>query len=183
MLNPEPLYSEIERVFVRNDEVAIAKFYQRNFMKTQSYVLKNSGTVEDAKDVYQEAFIVLWRKVTDGQRQIKDESKAAGFLYQVSKNKWLDQLGSSRVRLKTSLTDERVHTEAYEENEAFESRLDEMKYALQKLGTQCKELLSLFYYAKKSMDEIGKELNLSSASARNQKYRCMKQLRELVEKP
>lgn len=182
MLNPESIHSEIERAFVHNDEQAIAKFYNTNFNKVRSYVLKNSGTEQDAKDVYQEAFIVLWRKVTEEIGFIKSESKAAGFLYQVSKNKWLDQLRSSRVKLKTELSENGIYAEPESEEDEYEVRLKEMKNALHKLGSQCKELLTLFYYAQKSMDEIGQNLKMNSASARNQKYRCMKQLRELVMK-
>ncbi len=182
MLNPESIHSDIEQIFVQNDGRSIAKFYQSNFNKTRSYVLKNSGTEADAKDIYQEAFIVLWRKVTEERGFIKSESSAAGFLYQVSKHKWLDQLKSSRLKLKAELLDNQSYKQPQSEEDENEVRLKEMKEGFNKLGAQCRELLTLFYYADKSMDEIGETLQLNSASARNQKYRCMKKLRELVVK-
>jgi len=43
-----------------NDSVALQEFYTRNYYKTEAMVLKNNGTQEQAKDIYQEAFIAVW---------------------------------------------------------------------------------------------------------------------------
>jgi RNA polymerase sigma factor (sigma-70 family) len=51
--------------------------------------------------------------------------------------------------------------------------------ALNRLGDECKTVLQLFYFERKSMDVISKELNITSASVRNKKYRCMEKLRTL----
>ena len=52
--------------------------------------------------------------------------------------------------------------------------------AFKNLGEACKSLLSKFYFEKKSMNVIAKELALDSASTRNKKYRCMQKLREIA---
>lgn len=49
--------------FKANDEVALRIFYKENYCKTKNYVLNNSGTIEHAKDIYQEAFIAVWRNI------------------------------------------------------------------------------------------------------------------------
>ena len=46
-----------------NDRDTLEKIYQENFHKVLSYILKNSGTPQQAKDIYQEAFIAMWRNI------------------------------------------------------------------------------------------------------------------------
>ena len=50
-----------------NDERALHKLYTENFYKTEQYILKNNGTMPQAKDIYQEAFITVWRNIKDGK--------------------------------------------------------------------------------------------------------------------
>ena len=45
---------------------------------------------------------------------------------------------------------------------------------------ECKSLLKLFYFEKKSMEEISELINITDASARNKKYRCMQKLKTIV---
>ena len=52
--------------------------------------------------------------------------------------------------------------------------------AFKKLGKECKELLEVFYFEKKSLREIAAQFNIGEASARNKKYRCIQKLRSLT---
>ena len=61
-----------------------------------------------------------------------------------------------------------------------ENRLQGVMQAFKDLGLPCKDLLTKFYFEKKSMNTIAEELQLDAASTRNKKYRCMQKLRELA---
>jgi DNA-directed RNA polymerase specialized sigma24 family protein len=50
----------------RNDKKAVETIYKENFNLIQTLVINNSGNTEDAKDVFQEAMIVLYQKVKSG---------------------------------------------------------------------------------------------------------------------
>ena len=52
--------------------------------------------------------------------------------------------------------------------------------AFKNLGQPCKQLLSTFYFDKKSLKDIASELKIKEATARNKKYRCMEKLRAVV---
>ncbi len=52
--------------------------------------------------------------------------------------------------------------------------------AFKLLGNPCKQLLTTFYFEKKSLREIADELQIEENTARNKKYRCMEKLREMV---
>jgi DNA-directed RNA polymerase specialized sigma24 family protein len=44
----------------QNDTKAVETIYRTNFNMVQSFVLNNNGTYDDARDIFQEAMIVLY---------------------------------------------------------------------------------------------------------------------------
>ncbi|PVW17357.1 RNA polymerase sigma factor [Marixanthomonas spongiae] len=169
-----------------NNERALQKLYIENFYKTEQYILKNNGTMPQAKDTYQEAFITVWRNIKDGKFVPENETAVQGYLYQIAKYKWLDFLRSSRYKKTTPFEplennkdmaiSETIDTET-------ETKRKQTMLAFEKLGTECKKLLTDFYYNKKSMREIASQFEIEEASARNKKYRCINKLRELTLSP
>ncbi|RFN58856.1 RNA polymerase sigma factor [Marixanthomonas ophiurae] len=169
-----------------NNERALHKLYTENFYKTEQYVLKNNGTMPQAKDIYQEAFIAVWRNIKDGKFVPKNETAVQGYLYQIAKYKWLDYLRSSRFKKTTSLEplENNLEIDISETiNTETEIKHKQTMNAFEKLGAECKKLLTDFYYNKKSMRKIASEFNIEEASARNKKYRCINKLRALTLSP
>ncbi len=54
---------EILNGILRNDNVILQYIYKNFYYKVNLYVKKNSGDNEDANDVFQEAVIVIYRKL------------------------------------------------------------------------------------------------------------------------
>ena len=52
----------IDRI-VQGDERALDFLYTKNYRMMTKLIIKNSGTEEEAKDVFQEALIVFWQKI------------------------------------------------------------------------------------------------------------------------
>lgn len=174
---------EIIAAIKANDSIALKPFYIANYRKTQSLVLSNSGTEEDAKDVYQDAFIVVWNSIKNNTFVPINETAIEGFLYSTSKNKWLDILKSSRFKkMRHSINEAILKNEANEESQddSFELKMKSTMNAFKNLGEPCKALLTTFYFEKKSLKDIAQILNIEEATARNKKYRCMEKLRSLV---
>lgn len=164
-----------------NDEKVLKHYYQNNYPKVEKYVLDNSGTVEEAKDVYQEAFIAVWRNIQLGKFQPQHESSLDGYIYQVAKNKWLDQLRSAK-RLRVVPLNERTNSveEAPAISEEEQLLINAIKANLLLMGETCKEVLMRFYYRRESMRTISAALKWTEATAKNNKYRCLQRLRELL---
>ncbi|MEO0573402.1 MAG: sigma-70 family RNA polymerase sigma factor [Bacteroidota bacterium] len=171
---------QLTAAFKKNDQKVMQKVYQHTFPKFRAHVLKNSGNEAQAKDVFQEAFISCWRNVKENK--LKENSNVEAYLFSIAKNKWIDFLRSSNFK-KTVAMDSFSHlsivSEETEKKDEKESRLKVIQTALGELKGNCKSLLQLFYFERKSMEEISKVMNLAPASARNQKYRCMEKLRAL----
>lgn len=51
-----------------------------------------------AKDIYQEAFLAVWQNIKKGAFQPRNESALQGYLFQIAKNKWTDELRSARYK-------------------------------------------------------------------------------------
>lgn len=166
--------------FKNNDQKVMHLIYQNTFPKFRSHVLKNSGNEAQAKDVFQEAFVSCWRNIKEGK--LKQESNVEGYLITIAKNKWIDYLRSSTFK-KMVVTESFSHlsivSEESEKALEKETNIRVVRDAMDQLKESCKLLLRLFYFDRKSMEEISKVMNLAPASARNQKYRCMEKLRAL----
>lgn len=158
------------------------ELYAANYPKVKTFILQNSGSADEAKDVYQEAFIAVWKNVRKGKFEPQTQTSLNGYLYQIAKNKWIDYLRSAHNR-RTVSENQLYSVTSYseEEIEPDSENLELIIKAFYKLGEQCRNLLRLFYFRRRSYREIAGELEIKEASARNQKYRCMKKLQELVQ--
>ncbi len=164
-----------------NDSEVLKYVYTNNYPKIEALVLKNSGSIDYAKDVYQEAFITVWTHVKTGKFVPKNDTALQGYLYRISKNKWTDVLRSKAFKNSTNLDNNHlkvVKEEVYDEPE--DKKLNATMGAFEKLGAPCKQLLKTFYFEKKSLKEVAIEFKIEENTARNKKYRCMQKLREMV---
>lgn len=169
------------RAISENDEAALRQFYQNNYKKTERYVLDNSGTADEAKDVYQEAFVAVWRAVCLGRFQPRHDTSLDAYLYQIAKNKWLDRLRTARRQPVVPLTEGAAGLEAAPDlSQQEEQQLQAIKANLKKLGHPCQEVLERFYYHRQSIRTISEALNWTEATAKNNKYRCLQRLREFL---
>ena len=132
----------------------------------------NSGTGEDAKDMFQDALVVLYKKVQSGEFVLSVPLKT--YLLVVVKNSWWQEL-RRRKKMPPGKAPEDVQEAAVDEEPGFQTATA----AFNLLGDKCKQLLILFYFKKKSFKEIAKTFSFSDERvAKNQKYRCMEKAKE-----
>lgn len=166
-----------------NDETVLKALYKNNYPKLENYVIHNSGSVDEAKDIYQEAFIAVWRNVQLNKFVPSNETALAGYLFQVGKNKWIDYLRSSYYKKIVPIAESDIEYKEADVITADESEyITAVKINFAKLGNNCKEVLENFYYKKLSLKAIAAMFNWTEATARNNKYRCLQRLREMLKK-
>ena len=142
------------------------------FPKIKSYILQNSGTPEDANDIFQESLIALYDNVL--LQKFRAESSIETYLFAICRNKWLSFLTKQKKG-------KEIVSSTVSQLETVE--IDEVLFAevLDKISTDCKELLIGFYFHGYSMSVLKEKLNLGSEqTTRNKKYLCMKKLTEVV---
>jgi len=177
---------QVVNAIKENDSNTLRSIYTVNYPKIEALILKNSGTKDHAKDIYQEAFLAVWQNIKQDKFIPKTESSINGYLYTIAKNKWMDVLRSQGYK-KTIMASQLNHFEIKdEENNGIDDdilkdkRLEDVMLAFKNLGEACRSLLRMFYFEKKSMNLIAEELALDSASTRNKKYRCMQKLKAIA---
>ena len=146
----------------------------------QNLVQNNSGTADDAKDIFQEALIVLFEKARSGNFELNCQIKT--YLYSVSKRLWLKKLiHNQKITPAAENVEDTIAVE--EDMEVYEQRnldFENMELAMQNLGEPCKSLLESFYIRKKNMVEIAGDFGYTNAdNAKNQKYKCLMRLKKL----
>lgn len=175
-------FNETEVLIKQNDATTLKILYKTNFAKVKRYVLKNSGDEQQAKDVYQEAFVAMWRNIKDDKFSSESETAINGYLFQIAKYKWLDYVRSVKYKNTTFINREIEYDEPdTDENEIQNKKIKLIMDSINQLGERCQLLLKLFYFERKSFKEIAEIMAMDEASARNAKYRCQEQLKKMTQ--
>lgn len=175
------LYEEgLLKGLAEGDKRTIEIIYKDHFNMIQSLIINNNGSADDAKDIFQEALIVLYEKVCSGSFELNCQLKT--YLYSVSKRLWLKKLNSSN-RFVSGAEDLEATFPVEEEVEAHEKRdaeFEMMDKAIASLGEPCKSLLEAYYLKKQNMQVIAAAFGYTNAdNAKNQKYKCLLRLKKI----
>jgi RNA polymerase sigma factor (sigma-70 family) len=158
---------------LRNDQYSLAvKGVYKYFSEARKYILNNSGTTADAQDIFQDALVILYRKVREDQWVLSSSLKA--YLMGVVRNCWYNEL---RYRNKTSTTT--LDTDIADIPKTDEENYLLAKLSFNQLGEKCKQLLMMFYHQQQNFKVIAETLGFSDEKiAKNQKYRCLQKAKE-----
>jgi RNA polymerase sigma factor (sigma-70 family) len=163
-----------------NDKQAIETIYRSNFAMIQSFILNNSGSQDDARDIFQEAMIVLFEKSRSDSFELSSQLKT--YIYSVCRRLWLKRLNQMQ-RYSGSLENVEETVQVEEDLETHEKRNADftlMETAMSKIGEPCKSLLDAYYIQKKHMQEIAADFGYTNAdNAKTQKYKCLMRLKKL----
>ncbi len=160
------------------DEQALRQVYRAHYTMVVNMVTNNAGSLQEAKDVYQETIIVFYENIRREGFELNCRLKT--YLYSVARRIWLKQLERKKKfngRIEDS--DEFVELGMDEESRR-EEQFAAMHVALESLGEPCRSILKDFYLNKQSMDEITLKFGYTNTdNTKNQKYKCLKRLKKL----
>lgn len=164
----------------RNDREAVETIYARNYPMIQTLILNNSGSADDARDIFQESMIVLYEKARTGTFELHCQIKT--YLYSVCRRLWLKRLQQMQ-RFTPELNGAENTVQVEDDLEGHEQKnrdFSMMEKALSGLGEPCKSLLEAFYLQKRKMSEIAESFGYTNSdNAKNQKYKCLMRLKKL----
>ena len=171
---------DLLRGLAQNDKKSVETIYKQHYNMVQTLIVNNNGSIDDAKDIFQEALIVLYEKAKSGTFELNCLIKT--YVYSVCRRLWL-----KRFHQLQKFTPEVENMEdvipVEEELEVFEQRNKDfmlMEKAMQNLGEPCKSLLESYYLQKRSMMEIAGDFGYTNAdNAKNQKYKCLMRLKKM----
>jgi RNA polymerase sigma factor (sigma-70 family) len=161
-----------------NNDKALEVLYTSNYYKTAAFIVANNGNHEQAKDIYQDAFMAAWQNIKAGKFVPQNNSSVEAYLFQIAKYKWYDYLkASKKITVLPVDENEFVETVYNKEEEAY---IEKVQHHFKQLGEQCRQVLTLYYFMKQSMSKIAAVFSWTEATAKNNKYRCLQRLRNMV---
>lgn len=165
----------IERIG-RGDETAMDFLYKKYYKIALKIVLKNSGTENEAQDIFQETIIVFWKKALSDDFVLT--SKISTYLYSICNNLWLKELN----RKKRTSSDDQI--EVKDETQITHDQKEQIKVirdCVGELSEVCQKVLTHYYFDGMSMKEIAKKLGFANAdTTKTKKYKCKKELDKVV---
>lgn len=179
-MKPENNEKVLLQGLARNDRKAVEMIYRENYSMVQSLIINNNGSTDDAKDVFQEAMIVLYEKARSGAFELNCQIKT--YIYSVCRRLWL-----KRLQQFNRYTGEIVNADGFvaveddiEEHAKRDMEFIMMEKAVMGLGEPCKSLLEAFYIKKMNMQEIAAVFGYTNAeNAKTQKYKCLMRLKKI----
>ncbi len=184
----------IEKIKTNEDYLGVVykncKSYSIKFLHNLTYNKLNDYELED---IFHDAVIVLYEKIIQGNFQLT--SSLQTYLNSVCRFQLLNRFNKD----KNSFEFQENFNEDSDENQNFnhnimdhlepiedekETKFNAIEIALMKMkeaGGNCYELLTQFWYHKKSMNELTEIFGYTNAdNTKNQKARCQKRLEKLT---
>ncbi|WP_027002585.1 RNA polymerase sigma factor [Hugenholtzia roseola] len=168
------------------NNLSYEKIYEQYFQMVVRYVQKNSGSYEDAQDLFQDTILVVLKKLKQDDFVLSASLKT--YLMAIAKNLWLKRLREQKNRLRFIESNSLSLSE--QENSLVQNWIDDergywerVQSYMQKVSNHCQNLLNAIFFHNKSIEEVQKEFNYSTRhNAQNQKYKCLEQVRKVKEK-
>ena len=164
---------EIFERMCSGDEKTLEYLYKKYYRMMTKMVISNSGSEQEAKDIYQDALVVFWQKAVSGNLVLT--SKISTYIYSICQNLWRKELDR-----KKRLTNEEKDSIEYVEHDKQE-RAKIINKCIHQLGDTCRKILMYYYFDGLSMQDIADQLGFANTNtAKTKKYKCKKKLDELV---
>jgi len=166
---------QILKGILRHDNLILQYIYKQYYYNINYFIRKNQGSEDDASDIFQEAIIIIYRKIKENDL-IFEKSSFKSYLFSVCRFLWLKQLEKRRIE-KEKLNDSLPYQE-----DLYDDNLNELiekneRYGLYQkhfstLSTDCQKLLQLFF-EKVPLREIAKVMGYKGEKyAKKRKYKC-----------
>lgn len=142
-------------------------------------VTGNSGSINDAEDIFQEGIVALYQMVKTSY----PINNFGGLLRQICRNKWLKTLRSRKKMGFVDTADEDMEYTDEKDMEAaimLQERLSLFWKHFKQLDEKCRELLK-YQFDGKSHKEIAELMNYTYDFARKKKSRCKQKMLKSIQ--
>lgn len=172
---------------LRCKDPSVFRYLYRQYGKMiVSYVRKNSGSDEDAKETVQKVMVALWRAAIEGRYQ--EGGKMDNYIYKLVSNTWRMELRRKRQLVETQL--ENINGGADSGEDVFESEqaakqknvlFDTMHLALDNMAEPCKSIIQHYHLKEIALQDLAIQMGFEYNNLRKRIFDCRKKLRRLVE--
>lgn len=175
-------YTDIEIIegIKNNESRALECLYRLNRESFFNYVRLNSGNDDDAKDVLQDAVIVVHEKVIENKLVLTSSLKT--YLTAVCNNLWYKKLRGMGKEVAMPEYFNYAIEDIDTDNEEMSERESKLMQYFDRLGEKCKELLTERFWKNKKMAEIADETDKNIQAVKMESSRCIEKLSRMYQK-
>lgn len=158
----------------RGDNEKPIKVLYKEYPKIEKLILQSGGNKFMAEEIFNDSLLLLLEKIRDEKFVLS--SKLSTYFYGINRFLLLNELRKSKKNdLSLEWSDTLIVSgEDLGYDFEKEQKLNAMERILNQISEKCKAILELFYFRKRSMEQIAHELNYSSVnSAKTQKFKCL----------
>lgn len=165
----------------KRDGEVIRYIYKEYYPSIKFLIITNSGSETDAEDVFQDAMVIIYRKIIEDKLILTSSFKT--FLYSICRNLWLQRLDRKLFSYEfmenenlTDMQDVIVLEQSELENEKY--RLFQQHFL--RLSEDCKKILRLFMN-KVPLREIAEIMGFKTEKyAKTRKFMCKEKLKNAI---
>jgi RNA polymerase sigma factor (sigma-70 family) len=176
LLNEKELLSS----FLNADDKTVLFLYKTCLPSISKYICKNGGSQDDARDVFQEALMALYKQAKDSNFKLSASIKT--YIFSICRYQWLKTL---RKNKRIESLSENFDLPDIDNNIVNHLEKAERFVILQdhisKFSNNNRKILEL-HFQKYSTDEIADKLGLSRLYVKKKKFECKKQLTESLKR-
>ncbi len=171
----------VECIKNKQNEKALSYLYSHTLKKVTNYIMLNSGSKDEANDVFQDAVIVFFKSVIENK--FDPNLSVDAYIFTISKNLWINIAKRKRKLAHIAIEDDFQYTDSKDQLSTLISK--EKRHALDlaysKLSEPCRKLLGMVAYEKMSMKELQEKMNLTSENAaKTMHYRCKNAFHKII---
>ncbi|MBM3404534.1 MAG: sigma-70 family RNA polymerase sigma factor [Bacteroidetes bacterium] len=171
---------------IKNKDKAVLKYIYREYYQSVKHLVSdNSGSEEDARDLFQDVMVIIYQKAARNALSLSCSLKT--YLFSISRNLWFQRLEKRKYEchfynLELVEDEMAVHDcDDTPDDEAMEKSRLFMQHFIG-LPADCQQILRLFF-RKFTYRDIARILKLSNEKyAKSRKFMCKAMLRRRIMK-
>lgn len=164
---------------LRSDRMSVEAIYTLALPSVVRWVRENNGSEADARDIFQEALIALFRKVEQGEFNLTCTLKS--FIRIMCRNLWLSRLRNKQNQASPLEDIEPAVLDADLEKKLERSEREQLFFKhFDGLGEQCRKIMQWFF-DKVSLREIAERLDTSENYIKKRKFNCKEKLIKTIQ--
>jgi RNA polymerase sigma-70 factor (ECF subfamily) len=170
----EPRDQVLVRETLGGSREAFGLLVVRYSRSVRALCLARLGTANDLDDLVQESFLRAYK----GLARLKQQARFGAYLHRIARNICVDWLRRHR-REPVPIEDEPVDLSIPSDGPADvrEERLEELRSLVGRLPLALREAVMLFYFEKRSYEQIAEFLDISAAAVNQRLHRARVSLR------
>lgn len=170
--------NSFREAYIQNSREAVAALYRSERGNFLAFAAKWALPEPELADIFQDAIVAFIENLRKGKIELT-HSAPSTYLFAIGKYMIFKRLKAKNTPVgDTANLPEGL---VWEDSNTLqtEGQYRRILHALEKMGEQCRKILTLFYYEGKDLDEIMGILQYDKKDVlKSQKSRCLKQLRE-----